>query len=528
MADEPTTETPTTETPTDAEETPTEESDAPAKPQRRSLMQTLFGWADGTEGATGGDDEGEAEDGGDGEIARPIELKLPPSPIPGQSKSPRSQPNYTPVKIVFLTGDYKGQQIDLGLGINELSGGQSANWEELAQSNIRQGLTFKNLTPRNISFDVTFWSWEHDVSHLVENLKHLQEITSVRSTAAGGLPYPPLLLLTIGSQRFSVVCTEISDKYEHPHPENKGFRFCTCSLTFKQISDKTTPDSLGRPSTGTPLLTWLGNTTDQERERQAQQSIVEESLFNGVTSEQSEQVRGIIKDNALNDKSRILELDPKSFVNLALAGGFSKELLADPEVQAKLKKDLATLFAENADGILSEDPRYFRLLTEALESGDPSNLPEVLREQFDDYKKDYNVIYQAIEKQALDSTSNHGLFTKPEFLNARRRLFDFGGRGLELRQAQVFSGNIEDALTSKVVEDINEFLSKESGKSDDEIKEAFGLQTSQQIRILKNRQPYSSKQHFLNELRVFESDGLSGSGTWSKFVETQTPPPEEG
>jgi hypothetical protein len=523
VTDEPT--APLTETPADTEEKPPEESDAPAKPQRRSLMQTLFGWADGTENATEGDGEDEAEEGGDDTIARPIELQLPPSPISGQSKSPRGQPDYTPVKIVFLTGDYKGQQVDLGLGINELSGGQSANWEELAQSNIRQGLTFKNLTPRNISFDVTFWSGDHDVSHLVENLKHLQEITSVRSTAAGGLPYPPLLLLTIGSQRFSVVCTEISDKYEHPHPENVGFRFCTCSLTFKQISDKTTPDSLGRPSTGTPLLAWISNTTDQERKKQAQQAIVEESLFNGVSSEQSEEVRKLVEDNALNDKTRILDLDPKSFVNLALAGGFSKALLADPEVQAKLKEDLATLFAENADGILSEDPRYFRLLTEALQSGDPSNLPEVLREQFDDYKKDYNIIYEAIEKQALDSTSNHGLFTKPEFLEARKKLFAFGGRGLELRQAQVFNDNIEDAQTSKAVEDINKFLAE---KSDDEIKEAFGLQRPGQVRIIKNRYPYSSKQHFLNELRELESDGFSSSGAWSKFVETQAPPPEGG
>jgi hypothetical protein len=233
---------------------------------------------------------------------------------------------------------------------------------------------------------------------------------------------------------------------------------------------------LGRPSTGTPLLAWISNTTDQERKKQAQQAIVEESLFNGVSSEQSEEVRKLVEDNALNDKTRILDLDPKSFVNLALAGGFSKALLADPEVQAKLKEDLATLFAENADGILSEDPRYFRLLTEALQSGDPSNLPEVLREQFDDYKKDYNIIY-------------------------------------------------EDAQTSKAVEDINKFLAE---KSDDEIKEAFGLQRPGQVRIIKNRYPYSSKQHFLNELRELESDGFSSSGAWSKFVETQAPPPEGG
>jgi hypothetical protein len=226
----------------------------------------------------------------------------------------------------------------------------------------------------------------------------------------------------------------------------------------------------------------------------------------------------------LNDKSRVLLLDPKSFVNLALAGGFSKALLKDPDVQAKLKHDLASLFAENADGVISEDPRYFRLLMDALQEGNPNNLPEVLREDFDSYKKDFDIIYEAIEKQSLDSTSNHGLFTKPEFLNARRKLFEFGGRGLELRQAQVFSGNVEDALTSKVVDDINKFLSE---KSEDEIKEAFGLQRPLQVRILRNKYPYSSKQHFLNELRALESDGLSGSGTWNKFVETQTPPPEE-
>jgi len=509
--------------PADTEQT-AEESESPTQQQRPSLAQTLFGWASPLFG--GGDSEAEGEEGGeeagagdsDSAASRPIETKLPPTPILKQEKHSRGQPGYVPVTIVYLTGDYQGQEVDLGVGINEIATSQSANWEDLSQTSIRQGLTYRNLSPRNISFDVTFFSWKHDVSHLVENLKHLQEINSVRSTSAGGVPYPPLLLLTIGSQRYSVVCTEISDKYEHPLPDNGGFRFCTCSLTFKQISDKTTPDSLGRPATGTPLLAWRENTTEQERERQAQQRLIQDSLFNGSDTAQAQKVQELVADNALGDKERVMGLDPSSFVNLALAGAFSKELLKDEEIKAKLKKDLAFLFAEKEDGIVSQDPRYPRLLREALESGDPSDLPEVLRQQFDSYKKDYDVIYNAIEKQAIDSSSNHELFTKPEFIAARRRLFEFGGRGLELRQAQVFSGNIEDAQTAKVAEDINKFLSE---KSDEEIREAFGLKRPGQVRILKNRYPYSSRQHFLNELAELEADGISPSGVWGTFVDSQ-------
>jgi hypothetical protein len=512
---------PTDETPTDAAdettETTTEESDQPAKPKKKTLAETLFGWArPGSQSAP--ETEGEPGEEGDSEESppeAPIETRLPPTPILRQEVHGRGQDSYEPVSVLYLTGTYEGQEFDLGLGVNEISMSQTANWEDLDQANIRQGLSFKNLSPRTISFDVTYYSFNHDVAHLFENLKHSQEINSIRSTPAGEVPYPPLLLLTIGSMSFHVVCTEVSDKLEHPHIGTNGYKLCTTSLTFKQVSNKTTPDSLGRPATGTPLMAWMEGTTADERKKEALERIVSRRLFEGSDSQSAEIVEKMIEDDAFSDKERIMQLDAETFVNLAIAGAFDKKLLQDEEIKAKLRSDMAFMFAERENGIATQDPRYPRMLREALESGSPEGLPEVLRQQFDDYKRDFDQILDAVERQDLQSTSNHKLF-RLDNVSARNRLFDIGARGLELRQAQTFSANIADAATAETLGDINKFLSE---KSDKEIQAAFGLSRPGQIRIMKNRGPFVSRQHFLNELQVLEADGTAPSAIWSRFVE---------
>lgn len=518
--------------PESTEETKPEDAEKPE--EKPSMGERLFGWIFGESVET---DAQNAEDDKPKEGGEAIETRLPTTPIFNQKRATRSQPDFTPVSVTFMTGTYRGKSIELGVSINEVSISQTANWEELAQSNLKQGLTFKNLSPQTISFEAVFHSTEHDISHLAENLKHLQEINSVKRAIAGITPMPPLLMLDIGSQKIFCVCKELSLKYEHPFTGKKGYQLCTASLSFTEYSEKSTASSLGRPNTGTPLLHYKQTTTEEERQRVAQIALISDALFTGRTGEaaekQKELVQEIIKDEALQNVERLKELDSETFVNLVMAGGVAPNTLKDPEISKKLREDLASVYVENMGGLATADPRMHRMIKEALI--DPAKATEyasLLPENFSQIKSDFELIHEVVSTQNLSTTSTHRIFTNNKEARARNILLDIGGRSLEYRQANLFGDIAQQAEVQITIGKINTFVSENSNDKNKLI-ESLGLSSDQQARIIINRAPFDSEHELKEALSVLngqtDKDGnkISANTLYERLVKAATTQPED-
>lgn len=169
------------------------------------------------------------------------------SPIQRQHKDDRGQPDYKPIRIIILNGDFKNRELDLGLNVSEVSHSEDRSWESQESDRVRPGLNFKNISPREISFDVTFFDLNHDISHLVENLKHCAQITANEAA-------PPRLLFVQGDLRaVECVCTSFNDKYSDPLPGRKGYRKGVVSIELRLIGGRDNPNALGAPLTATPL-----------------------------------------------------------------------------------------------------------------------------------------------------------------------------------------------------------------------------------------------------------------------------------
>jgi hypothetical protein len=516
---------PTEETTEASTDTSTEETTE----EKPSISDRLFGWMfnESESDSTSAESDGDAEEGGE-----VIEPRLPRTPILNQKRYSRGQGDFAPVAITFMTGVYQGQSIELGLSVNEVSISQTANWEELNQTNLKQGLSFKNISPQSISFDVVFHSSEHDISHLAENLKHLQEINSTKRAVSGITPTPPLLMLDIGSQKIFCVCKDLSFKYEHPFTGNKGFQLCTVSLSFQEISTKSAPSSLGRPNTGTPLLEYKETTTEEERQNNAQAVLIEDALFNGRSGqeakEQKEIVANLIENNQLQDIEELKKLDSETFVNMVFSGGIAPETLKNEEMQKKLQEDLASVYVENLLGLATADPRTHRILKESLLDPEKAALyASELPDDFEETKENFDLIYDVTKKQDFSSASTHEIFNNNKKTEARNILMDLGGRSLEYRQAELFGDVTRAAASFAEVSRVNEYISRNQSDKESLIN-ALSLSSDQQARMILNRSPFENEQQFKEALSVLNGqkdkngDKISASILYNRLVEASS------
>lgn len=439
--------------------------------------------------------------------AAPAKAQFKPSPIKEQHKDDRgTQPDYAPLKIVILEGAYGGKSIDLGLAIEEISQSQEAEWSDDNGDHIRTGANFTRLSARTFSISVSFYDVQHDISHLVENLAHLQEITD-------GSVTPPTLLWVQGDARgVPVVCTSYRPRYSNPLPGvQKGFRQGTVDLEFKMLGGKGSANALGAPLTSTPLLDYKRTTSLQDRQKEAERQKTELLLAPCLGQKGSQELTDIIEHKRQDDETSIQKLSPESFVQGSIAGIFSAKTLGSETVKAKLKKDLATVFASSEDGIGIQA----RPLAEALLRDDPTGLTGKLQEQYENLKKDYDITLDAISKQNLGKDSSHPLFDGKKNPTALKRFNNFGHCGQSLRQvgapAIASAPGKEDAQTLK---DINEFLKT---ATDAKVKEAFSLKTESEVRALKSGYPYTNKAQFLQD-SARNTVGITGYVIWNNFT----------
>lgn len=436
-----------------------------------------------------------------------------PSPIQFQHRDIRGQPDYLPVKIVILTGPYTGLKLDLGIAINEVSHSESSTWESQAGDKknagigIRPGLNFTGITTREISFNLTFYDTTHDISHLVENLKHIAQIGESEKAT------PKLLFIQGDLRAVECVCVDLKDKYSEPLPGLiKGFRKCEVDLNLKLIGGAGNPNALGGPLTSTPLEDQRSKTTQAAQQKKARLFRIQELMAPCLKAAGSQELEKLVQSDQMADLEAISRLSPDVFVQSAIAGVFSAETLKSERLQSKLKQDLALVMSQNENGIANTNG--VRNFATALASGNASLLPKNIQDQLALTTPDFNLILGHVKSQTLDEKSE--IYDREKNPTAGERLYGLGSCGLQLRRSGGAALKPIDKDDAAVLKKINDFF---KGKpSDEDVKKRFGLETESQIRTVKNGQPYQSKEQFLNHSSQ-NSAGMTGYSLWSKFNE---------
>lgn len=432
---------------------------------------------------------------------------------------------YEPVSIIFLSGDYASQQIDLGYNLKESSEEQKATWGEIASRGVRPGLEFKGLTNRSFSMAFEFWSNTQDIRQLAENLSHLQEIT-------GADKNPPLLSLQIGKTVITpVICESFSAKYDNPFPKQAGFRHATVTLAFKLMGGANTKHATGAALGATPLSDYAKALSAAQKRKLGEVTRAVQLLAPCLGNEGSDAISSLVENNKINDPAAIAALPPRTLVNLAVSG-LSSTILSDPAVSAKLKTSLASLLAQAEPG---GNPAQFDQLTQSLLSGKPDGLSGVVivpdstgATPFQSMSTDLATILTAIQNQDLGIDSQ--IFDRNANPTARDRLNGIANCGLTLKQ----SGGITGGAPNTAVTPSKEQLENNTKMS--QINQLLGLKPSFTDFIAKLQLPPDTKPefvtcligsvpiadfaHFNTEVARCSEGLISGSGLWEKFKVT--------
>lgn len=449
-----------------------------------------------------------------------------PSTIQKQKLDVNTRPPYTPLMITIMEGAYANKVLDLGFNVVEWAESQNIEWSDTEGQGIQQGTTFKSIGPQTYSFKLEFWDNNEDIRQLVKNVKHIVELTD-------GMSRPPLLQLKIGHATIdNVVCDgSFSEHYDTPLPTGKGFRHGTVDISLKLVSGKGSATALNPVLSRTPLLDYKNKTTQTDRAKQAVNAKTTKLLAQCLNPAGSEALQSILDNNQLGNVNALLALPADTFIQMATAG-ISADILKNPQIQAKIKTDLATLMAKNEDGI---NPTQVSALATALKSGSPIGLPAQFnapqaiqitnpdgtttvqnKSLFELVNGDYQTIANAIQTQALNPDSP--VFDPAVNPTAAARLNQTASCGLSLRAAGGLLIANPTASEAAVIAGINNALSNKN-LSDADLKKLFSLPVNTPetvIRKLRKSGPYNSKSDFLQKASGYQQ-GLTGYTLWSGF-----------
>ena len=481
------------------------------------------------EDAEGEDAEGEDAEGEEEEEEPPpipeapiaAEPVYPPSPISRQYREDRFQPAPEPVTIVFLTGQLKGKTLNLksadgsflGLNVEEVSEEQSANWSDSGGGTLVKGQEYKGVAPWSFNMSLTFYSHEHDVSHLSEQMRYLIRIDPDEKE-------PPKLHVSQGDLVAApCVCTGVSMKRSEPLPGSKGYRKATADLKFKLLAGQGSPNAFAPPLTSTPLGDELQEQTKAEREQEGATDVAQLVLADCLGPEGQKELEVLLADsgNGLSDPLAIANMSSTTRLQLAFAGMLSTDALNDANNSDRLKQDLAQAMAQAEPGISLQA----RELGNALlsETQPPPKLPSKAEGIYDELKEDFDIIWEDLEVNKFAGEKKPKVFGDDNF-RAADRLNQIASCGLKMRQ---LGGNQFEHLPpdkkdreqqGKVLQEINLAI---SNKSDEELQELFGFDTQSQVRVLKNGSPYGSRQAFISHLSQAGAN-LSGHAAWQRIV----------
>jgi len=428
-----------------------------------------------------------------------------------------------PCKIVFLSGQYKGNPLNLGNGIVKSDQEQQQNRRSQEGHSLRTASNFVNVSPRTFRLSLEFYSPNEDVSYWVENCMTLQEIDPTTGNT-------PTLLYSEGAIQSiaPLTCTSIKVGKEHPFPGGKGFHYAKVDVSLELLGGKNSEHRFAKPLVDTELTKWRDSQTDAERARQGTIAVTQQALAPCLSPAENEQLTQLLSANKAGDVGVLSSLSSSALVQAAVAGLVPKQALAG--MGEKLNDAISLEIAKKTSGV----GKNAATLANAIKTGNAAGLPADLVSQVEQLQSDYAAIKTAIANQELSQQS-------PVFNRAgtSQTLIKIASCGLKMRQGgateiskqqsnppeweEYFKTKLGDRASDQVARDqlvtseINKTLADKNLK-DSDIVQRFGLVSDEQAKKLRNFQPFKDKEDFV--LRA-NSSGVVGRGIWSGFIDSQ-------
>jgi hypothetical protein len=448
----------------------------------------------------------------------------PPAPKPTPVIAKPSNSAIMPCAIVFLTGPYKGQTVDLGVGINESQHTQSSTWEDQKGRSTRVGSTFSEVSPRGITLKIQFYSVNQDISERCENVMTLQEIDEKTGN-------PGTLLYQEGDLKIQplVVDGAITITKSEPFPKGKGFHLANISIPLKLLGGKTSEHRFAVPLMETELTLWKKQTSDAEKARSGLEKAIQQTLADCLTESENNQLTGLMKDKKMDDAGAVGGLSKSALAQAAIGGLIPADVLQ--KNKAKLSEALAQQIAIGTNGIGNQ--------AGAMESailGRPGiPLSPDLQSAVQGLKNHHATILEAALEQKL--SPQDAVFSDPATASTLIRSVKCGVRllnqGAPPKPASSQASATRDAFFQKelkeqsgdavaqdklITDRINKVLTDPKAK-DEDIQKVFGLKSKEEVKALKNARPFKNKDDFI--ARLGSDTAVIGVKSWDTFIDNQ-------
>lgn len=448
----------------------------------------------------------------------------PPEPKPTPIIARPSNSAIMPCAIVFLTGPYKGQTLDLGVGITETQHSQSATWEDQKGRSTRVGSTFSEVSPRQITLKIQFYGLGQDVSERCENIMTLQEIDEKTGNTGtvlyqeGDLKIQPL-----------VVDGAITITKSEPFPKSKGFHLANISIPLKLLGGKTSEHRFAVPLMETELTQWKKQTSDAEKARSGIEKAAQETLADCLTEAENSQLTGLMRDKKLGDAAAVAGLSSSALAQAAIGGLIPAAILQ--KNKDKLSEALARQIAIGTNGIGNQAAAMEAAILGR--SGLPlsSDLAAVVQS----LKNHHATILVAALEQKL--TSQDAVFSDPAIASTLIRSVKCGVRllsqGPPPKPASSQAAATREAFFQKELKDqsgdataqdklitdrLNKLISDPKTK-DEDIQKALGLKSKEDVKAIKNARPFKGKDDFVT--RLGSDTTIVGVKSWDTFTDIQ-------
>lgn len=435
------------------------------------------------------------------------------------------------VKIMFLTGPYKGKELYLGGNVWEMENEQKANWEDKAEKGIRAGATFSHISPSTMSFSIDFHTPGQDASQLAENVKHLQEIKVVEddSTNASSKEEsprtPPLLRISSGKSLWErCVCESIKISRKIPLPNTGGWQFVKVDLSFKIIGGMGSIYQDAPPFAPTELAEYFNSLTDEERKEQGTKALTALQLAPCLGEEESKKVADMIGTGEFNDSGSILGLSDKAFLQVAIAGGFSTAKLEESAILEKLKRALSYELVVNEPGFQNPATASPPAIARAIVDNDPSVIDEsgpLTSTIFNSLVADYTKSLDAIKSKQLGEGGSFSGTAEAQSANstAIRRLAAAGACGFSILNAGGISPEVS-AAEDEILQAMNGFFTNDISNAD--LRRYLAIPNTVNETVLnriRSGGPYLTKQQFIEAATDASSTATaSGQQIWTNYA----------
>jgi hypothetical protein len=449
-----------------------------------------------------------------------------PDPKPTPIIAKPSNSTAMPCAIVFLTGPYKGQTLDLGIAVAESQHSQSATWEDQKGRSTRVGSTFSEISPRQISLKIQFYGLNTDVSERCENIMTLQEIDESTGN-------PGTLLYQEGALKIQplVVDGAITITKSEPFSKQKGFHLANISIPLKLLGGKTSEHRFAVPLMDTELTIWKKQTSDAEKARSGVEKIATETLADCLSEKENQQLTGLMKDKKLNDPKAVAGLSDSAFAQAAIGGLIPADVLQ--QNKQKLSEALAHQIAAGTNGIGNQ----IGSMKSAILGQAGTPLSPDLQGSVSKLKGHHAVILDAALEQKL--SPKDPVFSDPAVASTLINSVKCGVRLLnqgsppKSSTAATTSANARDEFFKKelkenagdsiaqdrlITDRLNAFIGDPKTK-DEDIQKLLGLKTKEEVKAIKNAKPFKNKDDFVS--RLGSNTAIVGIKSWESFIDSQ-------